>query len=212
MELIDYIDYFSYIYYFFILIIFFILIYNAYYKYQYEIISSFGKKKFLYLISCWLEEILIFAFIIPGALLISIELWLNSDISYPILNNNHKDLLIASLTVVSITTAISLICINFEKNILSKLMTEPNLPMGYNQQLAKSMGFKIKFLSSGYKHLWFSTMLVAYTLWILLCLSDNTLTNSQIHYFIWWKLIIVNGVSFMKTLIAFSFLSREFEF
>ena len=155
---------------------------------------------------------MIFAFIIPGALLISIELWLNSDISYPILNNNHKDLLIASLTVVSITTAISLICINFEKNILSKLMTEPNLPMGYNQQLAKSMGFKIKFLSSGYKHLWFSTMLVAYTLWILLCLSDNTLTNSQIHYFIWWKLIIVNGVSFMKTLIAFSFLSREFEF
>lgn len=91
-------------------------------------------------------------------------------------------------------------------------MTEPNLPMGYNQQIAKSMGFKIKFLSSGYKHLWFSTMLVAYTLWILLCLSDNTLTNSQIHYFIWWKLIIVNGVSFMKTLIAFSFLSREFEF
>lgn len=82
--------------------------------------------------------------------------------------------------------------------------------MNHNQQLVKNMLFKIKLFSSGYKHLWISTILIAYTLWILLCLSDNTLTNGQIHYFIWWKLIIVNGVSFMKTLIEFSFLSSKF--
>lgn len=209
MKVIDCIDYVSYIYYIFISILFSIFIYNAYYKFQYEKISNFGNKKFLYIISCWLEEILILAFIIPGALLISIGLWLNINVTYQILNNNHKDLLIASLTVFSITTAISLICINFEKNVFSKFIFESDLPMSHNQQLVKNMLFKIKLFSSGYKHLWISTILIAYTLWILLCLSDNTLTNGQIHYFIWWKLIIVNGVSFMKTLIEFSFLSSK---
>lgn len=211
MNFFDYIDCFTYIYYIFAFIALSILIYRTYYKYQYDKIHGLGNKKFLYIMCCWIEEILILFLIIPGALLMSIATGENIDLSYPTLNNNHKDLLIASLTVFSITTAISLICIGFEKNLFSKLVRNDDSLINYNQRLLNSMLYKIKLFSSGYKHLWLSTILIAYTLWLLLCLSDNTLNNGKMHYFIWCKLIIVNGVSFIKTLIEFSFLSRDFD-
>ena len=58
---------------------------------------------------------------IPTSIGIAVVTGVGGSVDYLALTNNYRDLLIALLTVISITTAIVLICISFEKNIKNKI-------------------------------------------------------------------------------------------
>lgn len=212
MEFLEYIENAIYFYLFFLFIVCSVLVYRIakwYYSYQYSQILLLKKYKYLHLFFCWLEEFMIICYVIPTSFGIAIVSDLGGSINYSVLTINYRDLLIALLTVISITTAIALICISFEKNIKNKIYCIQELPLDLDKDRIRNIVFKIKVFSSGYKHLWLSTFLIAYTLWLLFALTDNTLYCSAVHYSLLWKMYFVSGISFVKTLIEFSVLSRE---
>lgn len=210
MDIFGDIEYAVYVYMFLLFIVNIVLLYKVikwYYVHQYNNLSALENKQ-LYMFFCWLEEVYILFYIIPSSVQIWIGTQILGDIGYPILSNNYRDLLIALLTVLSITTAISLICINFEKNIENKLNFNQPLSTAYTNEYIRDILFTIKTFSSGYKHLWISSFLIVYTIWLLFELTDNSLYYPEIHYSLLWQLYLVSGLSFIKTLIEFSFLSR----
>ena len=212
MEILECVENAIYLYLLFLFIVCCVLIYKVvswYYSYQYRQILLLKKNRYLYLFFCWLEELSIISYVIPTSIGIAVVTGVGGSVDYLALTNNYRDLLIALLTVISITTAIVLICISFEKNIKNKIYCNQELPLDSDKAIIRSMVHKIKIFSSGYKHLWLSIFLIVYTLWLLFALTSDSLEYPEFHYSLLWKLYFVSGISFVKTLIEFSILSRE---
>ena len=184
------------------------LTYIIYYKKSIRNLMQLEKYGKHYVPLCYFEEIFFLLYI----LLPCVCLYLfpdSSEISpYPILTDNHKDLLVVSLTVFSITIAAALACINFEKNMEYKFIEKNNQHEEYTKKVI-SILYRIKLFSSGYRHLWISVAMISYTVWLLLQLANNGLHNPVLHYWAWSKLFVIYGVSFFKVLLEFSILSRE---
>lgn len=190
------------------LIVFVWLIYNIYYKKSIRNLRCLGKYGKRHVFLCYSEEILfLLVILLPCA-----GLYFLSDSAgisqYPVLTDNHRDLLVVSLTVFSITIAAALACINFEKNMEYKFIEKNNQHKEYTKKVI-SILYRIKLFSSGYKHLWISVAMISYTVWLLLQLANNGLHNPVLHYWAWSKLFVIYGVSFFKVLLEFSILSRE---
>lgn len=190
------------------LIVFVWLIYNIYYKKSIRNLMYLEKYGKHYVPLCYSEEILfLLVILLPCA-----GLYFLSDSAgisqYPVLTDNHRDLLVVSLTVFSITIAAALACINFEKNMEYKFIEKNNQHKEYTKK-AISILYRIKLFSSGYKHLWISVTMISYTVWLLLQLANNGLHNPVLHYWAWSKLFVIYGLSFFKVLLEFSILSRE---
>lgn len=115
------------------------------------------------------------------------------------------DTLILSLVLIWIFYVFSF-NLQLSKN---KIYCNQELPLDSDKAIIRSMVHKIKIFSSGYKHLWLSIFLIVYTLWLLFALTSDSLEYPEFHYSLLWKLYFVSGISFVKTLIEFSILSRE---
>ena len=184
------------------------LIYIIYYKKSIRNLRCLGKYGKRHVFLCYFEEISFLLFI----LLPCVCLYFSADSAeisqYPVLTDNHRDLLVASLTVFSITIAAALACINFEKNMEYKFIEKNNQHEEYTKKVI-SILYRIKLFSSGYKHLWISVAMISYTAWLLLQLANNGLHNPVLHYWAWSKLLVIYGVSFFKVLLEFSRWSCE---
>lgn len=208
MEFWSWIDCLVNAYKFVALIVFVWLIYNIYYKKSIRNLMYLEKYGKHYVPLCYFEEI----FFLLVILLPCAGLYFLSDSAgisqYPVLTDNHRDLLVVSLTVFSITIAAALACINFEKNMEYKFIEKNNQHKEYTKKVI-SILYRIKLFSSGYKHLWISVAMISYTVWLLLQLANNGLHNPVLHYWAWSKLFVIYGLSFFKVLLEFSILSRE---
>lgn len=208
MEFWSWIDCLVNAYEFVALIVFVWLIYNIYYKKSIRNLMYLEKYGKHYVPLCYFEEIFFLLYI----LLPCAGLYFLSDSAgisqYPVLTDNHRDLLVVSLTVFSITIAAALACINFEKNMEYKFIEKNNQHKEYTKKVI-SILYRIKLFSSGYKHLWISVAMISYTVWLLLQLANNGLHNPVLHYWAWSKLFVIYGLSFFKVLLEFSILSRE---
>ena len=146
------------------------LIYIIYYKKSIRNLRCLGKYGKRYVFLCYFEELSFLLFI----LLPCFCLYFSADSSeisqYPVLTDNHRDLLVVSLTVFSITIAAALACINFEKNMEYKFIEKNNQHEEYTKKVI-SILYRIKLFSSGYKHLWISVAMISYTVWLLLQLD-----------------------------------------
>ena len=209
MNILQMMDQFLFVFYWIAMLFISVVIYTLYYKRKFKEFDICKKLKWLNILLCYIEELMFMYFVIPSTVFIHLLINTGYEITFTALSNNHKDLLIASLTVYSITIATALICINFERKIVSTLARNQTSLNQYEQDRIIVIINKIKLFSSGYKHLWISGVLIGYTLWLLLQLANNDLLYPEIHYSIWCKCTVIYGISIFKTILEYSVLSHE---